>query len=64
LANSIIQDCRNLSIEVGKNLLNTTISIGISQFCISDNNLSSIIKRADDALYKAKNNGRNQIQVL
>ncbi|WP_172127919.1 GGDEF domain-containing protein [Arcobacter acticola] len=39
-----------------------TISIGISQF---DNieDTKQFIKRADDAMYKAKNSGRNKVLV-
>ncbi|MDZ7818393.1 MAG: diguanylate cyclase [Aliarcobacter sp.] len=37
-----------------------TISIGISQFN-NNENIFQFIKRADDAMYKAKNSGRNKI---
>lgn len=40
-----------------------TVSIGISQNIKNDESLDSIIARADKALYKAKENGRNQVQV-
>lgn len=39
-----------------------TISIGITQYKNGDN-IDSILKRADLALYKSKDNGRNQISV-
>ena len=39
-----------------------TVSIGVSELLPSDSNLDSILKRADDALYNAKHNGRNQVQ--
>ena len=35
-----------------------TSSFGVAEFKESDDH-DSIVKRADDALYKAKNNGRN-----
>lgn len=38
-----------------------TISIGIATFKLSDEKLDEIIKRADNALYIAKEQGRNQI---
>ena len=38
-----------------------TISIGVTTFAISDETFEEIIKRADDALYQAKEAGRNQI---
>ncbi|NMM64886.1 GGDEF domain-containing protein [Clostridium sp. P21] len=39
-----------------------TISIGIAELKCDDN-ISSLIKRADDCLYKAKLNGRNKIEL-
>ncbi|MDX1957785.1 MAG: diguanylate cyclase [Leptospiraceae bacterium] len=39
-------------------------SIGISEFKNEDANVSEILERADKALYKAKNNGRNQSYIL
>jgi len=40
---------------------NLTISMGISTFPEDGNDLESLIKKVDDALYHAKKNGRNQI---
>ncbi len=40
---------------------NVTISIGVSQLRKNDANIDEIINRADKALYKAKENGRNQV---
>ena len=39
-----------------------TISIGLSVYQEGDNSLSDIIQKADEALYKAKENGRNRVQ--
>lgn len=38
-----------------------TCSFGVSQYTEEDNSVKHIIKRADNALYEAKNNGRNQV---
>jgi diguanylate cyclase (GGDEF)-like protein len=38
-----------------------TASIGISQLMGSDDNMENILKRSDDALYKAKENGRDRV---
>ncbi len=43
---------------------NVTISIGLSQLRRSDANIDEIINRADKALYKAKEDGRNQVCVF
>ena len=44
------------------NDLKVTCSFGISQFAVNDTR-EIFIKRADDALYKAKNNGRNRVEI-
>ncbi len=36
-----------------------TISIGVSELLDSNDTMENIIKRSDDSLYKAKENGRN-----
>nr|WP_321513690.1 diguanylate cyclase [uncultured Pseudodesulfovibrio sp.] len=41
-----------------------TISIGITEIHKDDATIETLLKRADDALYKAKNNGRNRCEVL
>lgn len=45
--------------EIGKK----TISIGVSEYK-SDDTIYSLIRRADEALYLAKENGRNKIEFL
>ena len=45
-----------------ENILSFTISLGISNSCGNkEETFSSIFKRADEALYEAKNNGKNKI---
>jgi len=41
-----------------------TVSIGLSTLIKEDTNIHTVLKRADSALYKAKENGRNQVQTL
>jgi diguanylate cyclase (GGDEF)-like protein len=41
----------------------TTISMGISYFDTHDQDFHAAIKRADIALYKSKNNGKNQVHM-
>lgn len=40
-----------------------TVSFGVTQFIEGDTE-ASLINRADDALYKAKKNGRNRVEML
>lgn len=41
-----------------------TVSIGISSLQKGDREIFDIIKRSDEALYRAKRNGRNQVQII
>jgi diguanylate cyclase (GGDEF)-like protein len=47
----------------GSSLPPFTVSIGIAEIHKEDTSLETIIKRADDALYTAKRNGRNRIEL-
>lgn len=40
-----------------------TVSMGIAAIKISDSNIDEIIQRADSALYKSKENGRNKFTI-
>ncbi|NLJ66568.1 MAG: GGDEF domain-containing protein, partial [Clostridiales bacterium] len=45
------------------NDIRITISAGVAE--LKDSDISDdLVRRADEALYKAKNNGRNNVQVL
>jgi diguanylate cyclase (GGDEF)-like protein/PAS domain S-box-containing protein len=52
-----VQDC-----DFTRNHLNITISIGLTEYRSDDTKV--FMKRADTLLYKAKENGRNRIEVL
>jgi diguanylate cyclase (GGDEF)-like protein len=41
-----------------------TVSIGIAEFNGADDSLFALMKRADAALYQAKQSGRNRSQVF
>lgn len=51
----------NAVIMYKDNFVNITISIGVSQFPVDGTNIDDLVARADEALYRAKNNGRNLV---
>jgi len=53
----------NMEIRVGHSLLRATVSVGVADATFSDEEtLESLIARADQALYRAKSHGKNQVQ--
>ncbi|HCE44853.1 MAG TPA: diguanylate cyclase response regulator [Lentisphaeria bacterium] len=48
--------------ESGKKRINVTISLGVAQL-VKDEKSDVLIGRADEALYKAKQNGRNGVEI-
>jgi len=49
------------SIQQGSGSIEVTISIGLATLDTADDNAGSILKRADQALYRAKRDGRNRV---
>ena len=49
------------AIAQGAKAIDVTISIGIATLDTSDDNAATILKRADQALYRAKRDGRNRV---
>lgn len=47
----------------GGNTLNRTISIGVASLLAEGDSAEGLLKRADEALYSAKNAGRNNVKV-
>ena len=64
LAQRIINDTRNLSIEHLGNKISLTVSIGIREKSQEDTSYDEIIETADKALYQAKENGRDQFYFI
>ena len=62
LAERIRQDIADNSCNCSGAELNVTVSIGVSELQPHDNPLS-LFSRADQALYRAKKNGRNQVCI-
>jgi len=62
IAEKIRKNTENHLIKDQYNTYKATISLGVSDFRPQDN-VETIIKRADKALYKAKSLGRNRVEV-
>ena len=62
-ASRLCQQVRKLRIDVNENVLSMTISIGIAQFRVGQENWEEFLHRADEAMYKAKNAGRDRWAV-
>jgi len=66
VANNIRKDVENFIFNLSEDkILKFTVSLGVSQVDINnEDNIELALKRADDALYQAKENGRNQVCIL
>jgi diguanylate cyclase (GGDEF)-like protein len=59
-AERLCRHARSLRIKAGEQEIALTISIGIAQYKIHNEDWETLLNRADSALYKAKHNGRDQ----
>lgn len=55
--------CERLPIDTGKGELKITISVGVACFPDHATSVSSLLQHTDQALYQAKENGRNRVEV-
>ncbi len=60
----LIKQIAKLKIRTAQEQVSVTISLGFTMHSADDISIDSLLKRADDALYKAKNAGRNQVVSL
>jgi len=56
--------CENNEVFFNKKLLQATVSIGATDVWEKDNSFHDVLKRADSALYQAKREGRNRVQLM
>lgn len=64
LAEKIHEAVKNISVQCEKKSISVTTSIGITQNKKTDASFDEIVFRADNALYQAKDKGRNQTCIL
>jgi len=50
--------------DSGSSPVSVTISAGIAEFTGGDHSIEDLIDRADRAMYKAKQNGRNRVEII
>lgn len=62
-AQRICQVINKLNIEIDRQKVRVTASIGVATFSPKDNNLEAVIERADHAMFAAKNQGRNRVSL-
>lgn len=60
----LLSGISSLQIPVGNEIISITISIGFSYFKETDNDYNDVLKRADDAMYKSKTQGKNRMNIL
>lgn len=60
----LIQQISKLKIRTTREQISVTVSLGLTMHSADDISIDPLLKRADDALYKAKNAGRNQVVYI
>jgi diguanylate cyclase (GGDEF)-like protein len=63
MAERLLGSIRELEIAVNHQAVTITVSIGIAEYRIGDESWDQLLNRADQALYKSKENGRDQWTV-
>ncbi len=63
-ANRLCQHVRSMPVIAGRDAISASLSIGIAQYRPGADDWRSLTERADQALYQAKHNGRDQWAIL
>jgi len=64
LADRVRQTIAAARFRLDGSRVSVTVSFGVAQFRASESNYEDTLKRADDALYRSKAEGRNTISIL
>lgn len=64
LGEKILSEITSLKISVDSKIISPTVSIGFSYFKESDIDFSNALKRADEALYQSKAEGKNRMNMV
>jgi len=62
IAERLRQQVEKSPLQLNENTVPYTVSIGVTTASTNDASLDGIMRRADAALYRAKRNGRNQVE--
>lgn len=62
--NKLLDGISSITIPIENETINVTISIGFSYFKDTDSDCLEVIKRADTAMYKSKEQGKNTVNIL
>jgi len=63
-AKKILEGISTLEIPVRNEKISVTLSIGVSCFKQRDTDYNDVLKRADEAMYKSKEQGKNRVNIL
>ncbi|MBZ0256519.1 GGDEF domain-containing protein, partial [bacterium] len=63
VAQRLLNAIKNQEVEDGLSTIKTTASIGMSMLSPEDKHFEELLQRADQAMYQAKNKGRNCMEV-
>jgi diguanylate cyclase (GGDEF)-like protein len=61
MAERLRQAIAGNGIPLGKEILSFTASLGVAQFCSTSKSIDEVMSHADEALYRAKRQGRNRV---
>jgi diguanylate cyclase (GGDEF)-like protein/PAS domain S-box-containing protein len=62
-AQKLCQKVAQTPLKLDQDIIEITVSIGIAQMELSDDSYDAVLIRADNALYKAKEKGRNRVEI-